>query len=74
MYENIKAGDSVVFKEGKMFEWCIVKETRLEGVMRHFTLIPRSSGKEFSVSINDTMGGAYCPWRFVKASELTEYN
>jgi hypothetical protein len=77
MYDNIKRGDQVVFKEGRLFDWCTVKEVSYtdnngNGKLQNFELLSKTSGKSFNVSVCE--GGAYCPWRFVPASELTNYN
>lgn len=73
MYEKIEPGFNVVFKEGRIFERCVVRDVKVEGEMRYFTLLSRETGKTFTVSCNDVMGGAYCPWYFVPANELSDY-
>lgn len=73
MYDTIKTGNNVVFKEGKILERCVVREVKVEGEMRYFTLLSMERGKTFTVSINDNEGGAYCPWRFIPANELSDY-
>lgn len=73
MYDNIITGNSVVFKEGKDIERCIVKNVKTDGDMKYFTLFSKENGKTFTVSVNESHGGAYCPWRFVPAKELSDY-
>jgi hypothetical protein len=73
MYEKIEPGFNVVFKEGRHIERCVVSDVKVEGVMRYFTLLSKGTGKKFTVSINDKEAGAYCPWHFIPADELSDY-
>lgn len=73
MYEKIIIGNNVVYKEGKDIERCIVQDIRTKDDMKYFTLMSKENGKSFTVSVNTSNGGAYCPWRFVPAKELSDY-
>jgi hypothetical protein len=73
MYDNVTIGNNVVYKEGKNIERCIVKEVKTSGKMKYFTLMSKDDNKTFTVSINSEHGGAYCPWRFIPAKELSDY-
>lgn len=79
MYDNINKGDTVVFKEGRLFDWCIVMEVSYtdnhgNGKLQHFDLLSKTTGKRFNVSVCDGGDAAYAGWRFVPASELTNYD
>ena len=79
MYDNINRGDQVVFKEGSYLDWCIVDEVFVtdnhgNGKLQHFKLLSRLNGKRFEVTVCEGGDSAYCPWRFVPASELTSYD
>lgn len=79
MYDNINRGDTVVFKEGNHFDWCIVMEVSYtdnngNGKLQHFDLLSKTTGKRFNVSVCDGSGSAYAGWRFIPASELTNYD
>ena len=73
MYEKIEPGFNVVFKEGRTLERCVVRDVKVEGEMRYFTLLSKESGKAFTVSVNEKESGAYCPWYFIPASDLSDY-
>lgn len=79
MYENINKGDTVVFKEGRLFDWCIVMEVSYtdnngHGKLQHFGLLSKITGKRFDVSVCDGGASAYAGWRFIPASQLTKYD
>lgn len=73
MYDTIKPGNNVVYKEGRNIERCVVRDIKVDGDMRYFTLLSRDTGKTFTVSVNEEAAGAYCPWRFIPANELSDY-
>jgi len=78
MYDNIKNCVSVVFKEGKLFDWCIVKgvsytDNNEHGKLRNFNLQSRLDGRKFEVTVHEG-DEQYCLWRFVSAYELTNYD
>lgn len=78
IYCCIQPGNKVVFREGHLFLWCEVKKVELIGNQRKFTLSIRvglgecGASDEITVSCN-VNNLAYCPWRFMKASEVSDY-
>ena len=79
MYDNINKGDTVVFKEGRLFDWCIVMEVSYTdnngyGKLQHFKLLSKTRGETFNVSVCDGGDAAYAGWRFIPAYELTNYD
>lgn len=79
MYTDIKKGDMVVYKEGAIFDWCLVSDIYYtdnngHGQLQHFVLLSKLSCTQFEVTICEGPGSAYASWRFVPASELTSHD
>ena len=72
-YPNVKIGDNVVYKEGRTIHFSIVRDIVILDSSKHFELMDKHSGETFRVAVNMLYGGAYCPWRFIPAKELSDY-
>ena len=71
MYDNVKEGSDVIFKEGRHVEKCVVESIKVEGDLKYFKLRSRS-GKCFTVSVNEK-DGTMCPWRFLTDTDSVGY-